>query len=112
LTGIRLPRLLLARRVEEPSDRPRHPWSLVRKAEIQVVQNICELFVEHGKTEREISEVFNGRGVLGMYERPSTRSAVYQVLTNAKYRGGSIYNRRSLKLKRKQINNPVEMWIL
>ena len=81
------------------------------EAEIAVVQDIYEFFVAHGKTEREISEVLNGRGVLGEYERPWTRSTVHQVLTNPKYIGANIYNRRSFKLKHKRINNPVEMWI-
>jgi hypothetical protein len=33
------------------------------------------------------------------------------VLTNPKYIGANIYNRRSFKLKHKRINNPVQMWI-
>ena len=81
------------------------------EVEIAVVQNIYELFVVHGKTEREISEALNDRGLLGEYERPWTRSTVHQILTNPKYIGANIYNRRSFKLKHKRINNPVEMWI-
>ena len=60
-----------------------------------MVQNMYELFVDHGKTEREISEALNGRGLLGEYERPWTRSTVYQVLTNPKYIGANVLNRRS-----------------
>src|ERR1019366_5670414 len=63
------------------------------------------------KTEREIAEALNGRGIFGEYERPWTRSTVHQVLTNPKYIGANIYNRRSFKLKHKRINNPVQMWI-
>ena len=79
--------------------------------EITVVRQIYELFVEEGKTEREISESLRGRGIIGEYGRPWTRSTVHQVLTNPKYIGANIYNRRSFKLKHKRINNPVEMWI-
>src|SRR5271156_4129053 len=79
--------------------------------EIAVVQQIYDLFVNEGKTEREISEALNGRGILGEYERPWTRSTVHQVLTNPKYIGANIYNRRSFKLKHKRVNNPVQMWI-
>ena len=32
-------------------------------------------------------------------------------MTNPKYAGGNVYNRRSFKLKRKRVNNPPEMWI-
>src|SRR6202000_2095317 len=79
--------------------------------EISIVRQIYELFVEEGKTEREISDSLKGRGIVGEYGRPWTRSTVHQVLTNPKYIGANIYNRRSFKLKHKRINNPVEMWI-
>lgn len=79
--------------------------------EIAVVRNIYEQFVNQGMTERQIAEGLNGKGVSGEYERPWTRSTVHQVLTNPKYIGANIYNRRSFKLKHKRINNPVEMWI-
>jgi DNA invertase Pin-like site-specific DNA recombinase len=79
--------------------------------EIEVVRQIYELFVGEGKTEREISEALNRRGIFGEYARPWTRSTVHQVLTNPKYIGANIYNRRSFKLKHKRVNNPVQMWI-
>jgi DNA invertase Pin-like site-specific DNA recombinase len=79
--------------------------------EMGVVRQIYQQFVTEGKTEREIAENLNGKSVLGEYERPWTRSTVHQVLTNPKYIGANIYNRRSFKLKHKRINNPVDMWI-
>jgi hypothetical protein len=33
------------------------------------------------------------------------------VLTNPKYVGANIYNRRSFKLKHKRVHNPAQMWI-
>lgn len=62
-------------------------------------------------TEREIAEQLNGAGILGEHGRPWTRATVHQVLTNPKYIGANIYNRRSFKLKHKRIKNPVDMWI-
>ena len=79
--------------------------------EVAVVQDIYESFVERGLTERQIAEALNGRGALGEYERPRSRSTVHRVLTNPKYIGANIYNRRSFKLKHKRVNNPIEMWI-
>jgi hypothetical protein len=79
--------------------------------EIEIVRQIYNQFVREEKTEWEIAEELNGRGVLGEYERPWTRSTVYQVLTNSKYIGANVYNRRSFKLKHKRINNPADMWI-
>jgi DNA invertase Pin-like site-specific DNA recombinase len=79
--------------------------------EVRTVRQIYESFVETEKTEREIAEDLNGRGVPGEYSRPWTRSTVHQVLTNPKYVGANVYNRRSFKLKHKRIENPVQMWI-
>jgi DNA invertase Pin-like site-specific DNA recombinase len=79
--------------------------------EVETVRQIYDLFTVQGKTEREIMETLNERGVLGEHERPWTRSTVHQVLTNPKYIGANIYNRRSFKLKHKRIKNPLQMWI-
>jgi DNA invertase Pin-like site-specific DNA recombinase len=79
--------------------------------EIETVRQIYDLFAVQGKTEHEIMETLNGRGVLGEHGRPWTRATVHQVLTNPKYIGANIYNRRSFKLKHKRVKNPMQMWI-
>jgi len=81
------------------------------EAEIDVVRQIYASFVEEGKTEREIMMDLNGRGILGEHGRAWTRATVHQVLTNPKYIGANIYNRRSFKLKHRRVNNPLQMWI-
>ena len=43
--------------------------------------------------------------------RAWTRATVHQILTNEKYIGNNVYNRRSFKLKRKRVANGPEMWI-
>jgi DNA invertase Pin-like site-specific DNA recombinase len=79
--------------------------------EIETVRQIYDLFAVQGKTELEIMETLNGRCVLGEHGRPWTRATVHQVLTNPKYIGANIYNRRSFKLKHKRVKNPMQMWI-
>lgn len=79
--------------------------------EIEVVREIFDRFVRDRKTERQIMEDLNGRGIIGEYGRPWTRATVHQVLTNPKYIGANIFNRRSFKLKHKRVKNPVTMWI-
>ncbi len=79
--------------------------------EVETVRQIYELFVVQGKTEREIMEDLNRRGVLGELERPWSRASVHQVLINPKYTGANVYNRRSFKLKYRRVKNPVQMWI-
>ena len=60
------------------------------EGEVETVRKIYDLFVTHGKTEREIMETMNGLGVLGEHGRPWTRSTVHQVLTNPKYIGAKL----------------------
>ena len=79
--------------------------------EIETVRQIYELFVAQNKTEREIMAELNDRGILGEDGRPWTPAIVHQVLTNPKYIGANIYNRRSFKLKHRRVNNPTQMWI-
>jgi len=79
--------------------------------EVETVRQIYHFLVVQGKTEREIMEELNSRGILGEYGRPWTRATVHQVLINPKYIGANVYNRRSFKLKYRRVKNPVQMWI-
>lgn len=81
------------------------------ESEVAVVREIYDQFIAHGKTERQIMADLNGRGIAGEDGRAWTRATVHQVLTNPKYVGSNIFNRRSFKLKRKRVRNPVDMWI-
>jgi len=79
--------------------------------EIDTVRRIYHAFVHEGRSEREISEDLNTRGILTDLERPWTRGTVHQLLINAKYVGDNVWNRRSFKLKKKRVQNAPEMWI-
>jgi DNA invertase Pin-like site-specific DNA recombinase len=79
--------------------------------EIEVVKEIYRRFTQEHLTEREIALALNARGLLTDLGRPWTRGTVHQILTNPKYVGANVYNRRSFKLKRKRIVNPPEMWV-
>jgi DNA invertase Pin-like site-specific DNA recombinase len=79
--------------------------------EVEVVRRIFRYFTEAEVNEREISELLNQAGALNDLNRPWTRAGVRQVLTNPKYIGSNVYNRRSFKLKRKRVINPPEMWV-
>ncbi|WP_416236691.1 recombinase family protein [Yoonia sp. 72] len=80
-------------------------------AEVEAVRFIYDRFLKHGRSEAEIAHELNQRGVLTDWERPWTRATIHQVLTNEKYIGNNVYNRRSFKLKRKRVANGPEMWI-
>jgi DNA invertase Pin-like site-specific DNA recombinase len=79
--------------------------------EIQEVHWIYEVFVDQRKTEAEIAEVLNARGIRTDLGRAWTRGTVHQILINEKYVGNNVWNRTSFKLKRKRVHNSPDMWI-
>jgi DNA invertase Pin-like site-specific DNA recombinase len=79
--------------------------------EIEHVHNIYLMFVEEGKSEREIAMALNQRGVLSDFGRPWTRASIHQILTNEKYIGNNIFNRVSYKLKQRRVVNRPDTWV-
>ena len=79
--------------------------------EVELVRWIYGQFDDEGKVESEIASALNERGIKTDLGRPWTRSVVQQILTNEKYIGNNVYNRKSFKLKRKRVSNAPEMWI-
>jgi DNA invertase Pin-like site-specific DNA recombinase len=79
--------------------------------EVEIVQHIYRLFVEEGRSEREIADWLNARGVLNDRARPWSRGTVHQVLINEKYVGNNVWNHNSFKLKQTRVENPPEEWI-
>jgi len=79
--------------------------------EVRIVREIYDRFTQQHSSETAIAALLNFRGVLTDMGRPWTRGTIHQVLTNPKYAGANVYNRRSFKLKRTHVKNPPEMWI-
>lgn len=79
--------------------------------EVSIVREIYVLFTIEKKTEREIADLLNERGLQTDLRRSWTRGTVHQILTNPKYIGSNVYNRHSFKLKKKRVANPADMWI-
>lgn len=79
--------------------------------EIEHVQRIYSMFVEEGKSEREIALALNQRGILSDFGRPWTRASIHQILTNEKYIGNNIFNRVSYKLKQRRVVNRRDTWV-
>lgn len=79
--------------------------------EVEIVRWIYATFVDDNTVESRIAGMLNQRGITTDLGRPWTRGAVHQVLTNEKYIGNNVYNRRSFKLKKKRVVNPPQMWI-
>jgi hypothetical protein len=81
------------------------------ETEIAIVREIYDLFTRENKTEQQIADLLNNRGVRTDLDREWTRSTIQQILKNPKYIGDNVFNRTSFKLKQKHVRNPPEMWI-
>lgn len=79
--------------------------------EVRTVRWIYSRFLKLGRSESEIAAELNERGILTDLGRAWTRATVHQILTNEKYIGNNVYNRRSFKLKDKRVVNGPEMWV-
>ena len=79
--------------------------------EIAVVREIFLAFVEARKSENEIAEVLNARGILTDLGRAWTRGTVHQILINEKYIGNNVWNRSSFKLKKRRVQNDPDIWV-
>ncbi len=79
--------------------------------EIELVHSIYSMFVEEGKSEREIALALNQRGIMSDFGRPWTRASIHQILTNEKYIGNNIFNRVSYKLKQRRVVNHPDTWV-
>lgn len=79
--------------------------------EIAIVREIYSDFADHGRSEREIAEHLNGRGVLSDLGRRWTRGTIHEILINEKYIGNNVWGRTSFKLKRKHVRNSQSDWI-
>ena len=81
------------------------------EAEVEIVREIYSLFVERGRSEWEIADELNRRGIPTDLERPWTRGSVHQLLINEKYIGNNVWARTSFKLKSAHVQNDPTEWI-
>jgi len=79
--------------------------------EVETVRWIYRAFTEDGLRESEIAGRLNARGVLTDLGRAWTRGVVHTILTNEKYIGNNVFNRRSYKLKKRRVENEPGMWV-
>ena len=80
-------------------------------SEVQTVNQIYKWFIDGGIPESEIAARLNGQGIRTDLGRDWTRATVREVLSNEKYIGNNVYNRRSFKLKKHRVVNGPDMWI-
>ncbi|MBL4603751.1 MAG: recombinase family protein [Emcibacteraceae bacterium] len=81
------------------------------KEEIDIVNQMYNLFADKIKTAREIAKWLNGTGIKTDRNVPWTTKTVLNVLSNEKYIGNNVFNRYSFKLKKRSVKNDQDMWI-
>jgi DNA invertase Pin-like site-specific DNA recombinase len=79
--------------------------------EVETVRWMYRMFVDAGRSEREIAALLNERRIATDLNRPWTRGTVHQVLINEKYLGNNVWNRISYKLKKKRVRNAPDILI-
>jgi DNA invertase Pin-like site-specific DNA recombinase len=79
--------------------------------EIDVVREIFMLYASKRHSPADVASLLNERGEPWVGDRPWTRFAVREMVTNPKYIGSNVSNRRSGKLRSRRVVNPPEMWI-
>ena len=79
--------------------------------EVKIVQQMYQWLIDEDLPFSHIAQRLNGMKIETDLGRSWTHGSVRQVLTNEKYIGNNVYNRRSFKLKKKHVNNPPDMWI-
>ncbi|MDV6333161.1 recombinase family protein [Asticcacaulis sp. 201] len=107
----RMPKTVLARGEQKSLQTDRVILTPGPPEEVELVRRLYRMFVVQRRSEREIANVLNLEGTVTDMGRPWTRGTIHQILTNEKYIGNNVYNRRSFKLKSKRVVNVPEMWV-
>ena len=80
--------------------------------EIEIVHEIYRMYVQERLVPREIASRLNERGIKSEFGGLWTRAIVLNVVTNPKYIGANVTNRKSYKLGTYGRPNPRNKWIL
>lgn len=80
--------------------------------EVAMVKRIYASYLDDGLSEAAIARWLNAENVESEFSRPWTQSMVNSVLTNLKYIGHLIFNRRSSKLSQRREHNDRSDWIV
>ena len=79
--------------------------------EVATVRRMFAMLVHDKKSPGEIASSLNDEQIKTDLGRAWTSSSVQAVLSNEKYIGNNVFNRISVKLKKKRVVNSAGMWI-
>lgn len=80
-------------------------------AEVKIVRRIFSSFVIHRKNRTQIAEELNAEGLPSPGGKRWTALTISNLLANELYLGHIVFNRSSMKLAGRRVDNPPEMWI-
>src|SRR3546814_13503928 len=73
--------------------------------EVATVREIYRQFVEDQRSERQIADWLNPKGIMSDRGRPWSRGAVHPVLINDKDAGQHVWGRTTFKLKARHVRH-------
>jgi Recombinase len=79
--------------------------------EVATVRRMFAMLVHDKKSPGEIASSLNDEQIKTDLGRAWTSGSVQAVLSNEKYIGNNVFNRISVKLKKKRVANSPDMWI-
>jgi DNA invertase Pin-like site-specific DNA recombinase len=79
--------------------------------EVEIVRWIFTSFAKQRKSLRDLARLLNERGIRNARGGPWQWHHVRQTLRNENYIGNIVWNRQSVKLKGKLVNNPPDKWV-
>lgn len=80
--------------------------------EVAIVRRIYALYLNDGMGDASIARLMNAENIQSEFGGRWTRALVTTVLTNRKYDGSLVFNRRSCKLSKPRTRNSPESWIV
>jgi DNA invertase Pin-like site-specific DNA recombinase len=80
--------------------------------EVALVRRIYALYLDDGMGDTSIAWLLNAENIQSEFGGRWTRALVNTVLTNRKYDGSLVFNRRSCKLSKPRSRNAPEAWIV
>jgi DNA invertase Pin-like site-specific DNA recombinase len=106
-----VPRGILAPGQQKPFKSDRVILVPGSKREIAVVRRIFGDFASRKKTRSELANELNAKGISNSQGNPWQMQTIDILLRNEVYLGHNVYNRRSMKLQQRPVDNPPEMWV-
>jgi DNA invertase Pin-like site-specific DNA recombinase len=80
-------------------------------SEVECVKGIFDMVLHGRRTPNAIANDLNRRKVRSPRGNGWSSSSIYQILTNPKYMGCSVWNRRSWKLQGPMVKHPPPIWV-